>query len=304
MPENPNQPREYDAVLGGEALLKGGSAVLGGVEGLRQGFTTGNPAQRIEILANALNYQDAGLELLIQALNDPVLTVRATAYNYLLEIDSEQAQQAIANGILINQGDRIYSVYESAIGYNDWCYDLLISLEDIESYCGSTSIRLISRHVFQASAEAAALSHHNWKAFQDDVCHYLPYIGWDESDGLRDSFNIIEFCRNNNVLIRLPGESRGEFDQRLQTSGYTVSDSSKLAEEHQHIYEELLKKELDVEDGWNIRYELEQRTIKSLQASQRYELLGQLWLESVGMLAFIHEEIIEEKTYLIVKGKL
>ena len=106
------------------------------------------------------------------------------------------------------------------------------------------------------------------------------------------------------MLIRLPGESRGEFEQRLQTSGYTVSDNSKLAEEHQQIYEELLKEELDVEDEWNIRYELEQRTIKSLQASQRYELLGQLWLESVGMLAFIHEEIIEEKTYLIVKGKL
>ena len=79
MPENPNQPREYDAVLGGEAPPPLSGAVLGGVEGLRQRFKTGNPAQKIEILANALNYQDAGLKLLIQALNDPVLTVSSSS---------------------------------------------------------------------------------------------------------------------------------------------------------------------------------------------------------------------------------
>ena len=38
MPENPNQPREYDAVLGGEAPPPLSGAVLGGVEGLRRAF--------------------------------------------------------------------------------------------------------------------------------------------------------------------------------------------------------------------------------------------------------------------------
>lgn len=300
MSEKLNQPREYDAVLGGQNSPPIHGLVLGGIEGIRQRFNNGNTAQKIEALANLLNYQDVGIELLIEALSEPVLAVRATAGNYLHKIDNERAKLAIANGIIINQGDRIYSVYESRIAYNDWCYDLCASVEDIEEsdYGKPTPI---SRHVFKESAEATALLHHNWRAFQNDVCDYFNQIGWNESDGLRGSLNIVEWCKNNHVLIRLPGETRANFEQRID-----IGDSAKLKllEAHQMIYEEWLREESYVEVDWCVLQELEQRIIKSLQASQRYELLGQLWLECVGKLAFVHEEVVNQQTYIQVTGIL
>ena len=37
---NPNQPKEYDAVLGGQNLPPAGSAILGGIEGVKRRLTS------------------------------------------------------------------------------------------------------------------------------------------------------------------------------------------------------------------------------------------------------------------------
>ena len=228
MSENLNQPREYDAVLDSQTPPLS-SAVLGEIEGIRQRFTNGNLSQKIEALANVLNYRDAGIELLIEALSDPGLTVRVTAGNYLQKIDDERVRLAIANGITVNQGDRIYSVYESYLDHPDPTdhnrsyYELLGSLEDIKARHPKFTPKLISRHIFKAKAEAAALFHHNWRALQDDLSFYFPRIQLHESNGLRGSLNIVDWCKNNNILIRLPGESRVEFEQRCY-----IDDSANL----------------------------------------------------------------------------
>lgn len=349
MSENPHQPKEYDAVLGGQTLPPVDSVVLGRIEGIRQRFTNGNLSQKIEALANALNYQDAGIELLIKALSDPVLTVRVTAGNYLQKIDDERARLATVNGITINQGDRIYSVYESYLDHPDHnrsYYELLGSLEDIKARYPKFTPKLISRHIFKAKAEAAALLHHNWRALQDDLSFYFPRRHWHESNGLRDSLSIVDWCKNNNILIRLPGESRVEFEQRCY-----IDDSAnlKLSEADRLIYEERLKEELNLQPTWSYikqqammrkfeqrcfpntsaklklpeeyrliyqewfrekpdveiyRDVLEERVIENLQASQRYELLGQLWLECVGSLAFVCEEIVSQQSYIEVTEML
>lgn len=344
MPENSHQPREYDAVLGGQTPPPVDGVVLGGLEGIRKRFTDSDTAQKIEALATLINYQDEGIELLIEALSDSVLAVRATAAESLQKTDNERARLAIANGIIINPGDRIYSVYETYLdhhNHNRWWDELLISLEVIKARYPKFTPKLISRHIFKANAEAAALLHHNWRVLQDDLSFYFPRLDLYERNSLRHNFNIVDWCRNNNILIRFPGESRVEFEQRCY-----IDDSAnlKLSEEDRLIYKEKLKKKLNLQRTWCYikqqammrefeqrcfpntsaklklpeeyrliyeewfrwdkpdlefnRQDLEERVIVNLQASQRYELLGQLWLECVGSLAFVCEEIVSQQSYM------
>ncbi|OUL28748.1 hypothetical protein [Nostoc sp. 106C] len=66
---NPNQPRKYDAVLGGELLPPVTSIVLGGLEGVQNRLKSSVVEAQVAALSEALNYGDAGLEILIQALH-------------------------------------------------------------------------------------------------------------------------------------------------------------------------------------------------------------------------------------------
>lgn len=119
------QPKVNDVVLGGQTSPPVPSAILGGIAGVQQQMTVANPEQRSQLLATATNYGEAGIDLLIDTLNnDPVLAVRATAYQLLPSVDSAKAKGAIANGVLLNPGDRIYSVYKSAIYFNDEWFNL------------------------------------------------------------------------------------------------------------------------------------------------------------------------------------
>lgn len=60
MPNNQNQPREYDSVLGGNSPSPIYGIVLGGIEGVR--------------------YDEQGLDLIIQSLQDESSLVRRSAY--------------------------------------------------------------------------------------------------------------------------------------------------------------------------------------------------------------------------------
>ena len=70
MPENPNQPREYDAVLGGQVQLPKNSAVLGGIEGVKRRLAIATSVeQQIAAFAEALKYGEAGIKLVFQIVN-------------------------------------------------------------------------------------------------------------------------------------------------------------------------------------------------------------------------------------------
>lgn len=71
MPENPNQPRDDDAVLGGQNPAPFGSVVLGGLEGVKMRLAIAPTVeQKVAALSEALKYGLAGLDLVIQALQD------------------------------------------------------------------------------------------------------------------------------------------------------------------------------------------------------------------------------------------
>lgn len=85
MTENPNQPRDYDAVLGGQILPPQGSAILGGLEGVKSRLASAVVEQRAAALKEALNYGGAGLDLVIQAWKDESGPVKRVAYSLLRE---------------------------------------------------------------------------------------------------------------------------------------------------------------------------------------------------------------------------
>lgn len=99
MAENPNQPRDYDAVLGSQALPPVGGAVLGGLEGVKQRLAHSAPSQRIAALYEAVKYGQAGLDLVIQALGDSSEQVQWNAYSILRERAEPRVKQVLQEHI-------------------------------------------------------------------------------------------------------------------------------------------------------------------------------------------------------------
>jgi len=80
MTDNFNQPREDDAVKGGQAPAPEGSAVLGGLEGVKRRLSSSLKEERIIGLSQVLNYGEAGFDLVMQALQDSCEQVRQKAF--------------------------------------------------------------------------------------------------------------------------------------------------------------------------------------------------------------------------------
>lgn len=63
-------PREYDAVLGGQVLVPEGAAVLGGLPGVRRRLASPHLASQIGAMSEACKYGEPGFDLMVQFLKD------------------------------------------------------------------------------------------------------------------------------------------------------------------------------------------------------------------------------------------
>ncbi|NJR25452.1 MAG: formylglycine-generating enzyme family protein [Richelia sp. CSU_2_1] len=95
MSENPNEPREYDAVLGGQNSIPVNAAVLGGIPGVKSRLASPIVEVRIAALSEALKYGEAGLDLIIQALQDESMQVKFAAYSLLKDRDEFKIKQQL-----------------------------------------------------------------------------------------------------------------------------------------------------------------------------------------------------------------
>lgn len=77
---HPQQPREYDAVLGGNSPSLEGAAVLGGIEGVKLRLQNPDLKVRIAALEQAVNYGEQGLDLVIAGLKDESWDIQNAAY--------------------------------------------------------------------------------------------------------------------------------------------------------------------------------------------------------------------------------
>ncbi|BAY24139.1 leucine rich repeat variant [Calothrix sp. NIES-2100] len=95
MTDKQNQPRDYDAVLGGQSPPPVYGVVLGGIEGVKNCLSSPVIEVRIAALSEALKYGDAGLDVVRQALQDESKLVRRFAYRLLKQRVEPQIIQAL-----------------------------------------------------------------------------------------------------------------------------------------------------------------------------------------------------------------
>ena len=93
MAENENQPREYDAVLGGKSEIPLYAAVLGGILGVKTRLASPIVEVRIAALKDALKYGEAGLDLMIEAWRDESMQVKLTAFSLLRYRNEQKVKQ-------------------------------------------------------------------------------------------------------------------------------------------------------------------------------------------------------------------
>lgn len=101
MAEYLHEPREDDAVLGSQTITSVGDAVLGGIAGVKWRLNRAlseNPNSlepKITALYEAVNYGQAGFDLLIQALDDDSWQIHQTAYALLAKYPTPSAESAL-----------------------------------------------------------------------------------------------------------------------------------------------------------------------------------------------------------------
>jgi formylglycine-generating enzyme required for sulfatase activity len=96
---NPQQPREYDAVLGGNSPSLEGAAVLGGIEGVKLRLKNPDAKVRIAALEQAVNYGEQGLDLVIAGLKDESWECQNTAYLILIDRTETKVKQALISNL-------------------------------------------------------------------------------------------------------------------------------------------------------------------------------------------------------------
>ena len=94
---NFNSPQDFDAVLGGQVPPPVDGIVLGGIEGAKTRLSSLDIKIRVSALSSAINYGDAGLDLVIQALQNESKQLQRAAYCLLRKRDEEKVKQALQN---------------------------------------------------------------------------------------------------------------------------------------------------------------------------------------------------------------
>ncbi|WP_293336746.1 WD40 repeat domain-containing protein [Microcoleus sp. CAWBG58] len=108
--DNSNQPREYDAVLGGQSQIPIAAAVLGGIAGVKQRLQSPSIEARAAAVKDAPKYGDTGLNLAIEALLDTAPEVQRVAYSVLRKRTEPFVRQALTEFVPYGLFDCIRTV--------------------------------------------------------------------------------------------------------------------------------------------------------------------------------------------------
>ncbi|MEG4864287.1 MULTISPECIES: SUMF1/EgtB/PvdO family nonheme iron enzyme [unclassified Microcoleus] len=107
MSENQNEPREYDAVRGGQSSIPLNAAVLGGIPGVKSRLASPIIEVKIAALSEALKHGEAGLDLIIQALHDESMQVKFAVYSLLKDRNEKKIRRQLQNYFPIFEFDVI-----------------------------------------------------------------------------------------------------------------------------------------------------------------------------------------------------
>ncbi len=110
MTNNQNQPNQYDAVLGGNAPPPIHGAVLGGIEGVKRRLASSNIEAQMAALKEAVNYDETGLNLVIQALEDKRRKIRRAAVELLQHRNEPQVKSVLKNYKFWSSFEKLYGL--------------------------------------------------------------------------------------------------------------------------------------------------------------------------------------------------
>ena len=270
------------------------------------------------------NPEEAEISLLLQAFNHCELNTRNLAYQLLKGIDSESARQAIGQGLKLKSGDKIYSVYQSGIAFTDQSYllwDEINYLNDIclqiygQEYFYKEDPRRISKRIYcfvekEQAEQAAEILH---QELITTIKIGLGVLGFDWRKENPD-FNLKQWCIDNNVYYK------NEWDNDIDNFSAIWEIKESLREAEDYFLEDKLRRSryiyhpriidtwckdnhvaidanLDHWDNYNC-------VLEYLYLPENIELLSRFWKDGVGSLAFVREEIIQQKVYIPIGEKL
>ncbi|MEH2228774.1 MAG: WD40 repeat domain-containing protein [Nostoc sp.] len=95
MAKKQNQPKQYDAVLGTQNSAPVSSVILGGMEGVKSRLKSVDIEVQIAALKEALNYGEAGLDLVIQAWQYESGKLKWAAYSLLRHREEARVKQSL-----------------------------------------------------------------------------------------------------------------------------------------------------------------------------------------------------------------
>nr|WP_322714981.1 WD40 repeat domain-containing protein [Nostoc sp. ChiSLP03a]MDZ8216267.1 WD40 repeat domain-containing protein [Nostoc sp. ChiSLP03a] len=95
MAKKQNQPKQYDAVLGTQNSAPVGSVILGGLEGVKSRLKNVDIEAQTAALKEALNYGEAGFDLVIQAWQYESGKLKWAAYSLLRHREETRVKQAL-----------------------------------------------------------------------------------------------------------------------------------------------------------------------------------------------------------------
>ncbi len=133
MAENPNQPKSDDAVLGGQNPQPCNAAVLGSLVGVKRRLASGDVAQRIAALPEALKYGQDGLELLMHGLNNESWLVQCAAYSLL----QANVEPALKQALRAYNPDLLRKCLHTFTGHSDRINSLAFSPDGLTLASGS-----------------------------------------------------------------------------------------------------------------------------------------------------------------------
>ncbi|OUL21505.1 hypothetical protein BV372_31695 [Nostoc sp. T09] len=138
MPDNTKQPREYDAVLGGQAPPPIDGLVLGGIEGVKHRLDSNSQESRIAALSDALKYGKEGQELLNQIFLTETGLLQWVAYDLLFQSATEDEKQNLLQHIpLQSEVGADYSSLRNLLASGEWLQANLETREKIQEAVGS-----------------------------------------------------------------------------------------------------------------------------------------------------------------------
>jgi hypothetical protein len=311
---NPH-PKSTDVVMGGQVSPPTGGAILGGMEGLQQRFTGGDSEQRVEVLADALDYGRAGVDFLLEALNDAVLNVRVAAYRHLQQVVSErtnqknadgtpqwwqqlestlipeQVQRSLAKGIPLKKGDRLYRVYISAIDYDDSYYTLLDSVQAYEAhdFCyDGELLHPVERYLFRDQAEQIAQDLHRTILSNGNFAEF-------------NQRHQLQLKPSDYYLFKITGDLRDFYRSGNQSIRDWCMAHSIDIDLSDYVDEEMPEDDEQGEYWW----EAQEEVLEQLQDQKNYSLLEEFCnLIGMGRFTFVHEESVDRDDYFPVTGLL